>query len=81
MGTNEQDLQSAIVAQLQAERGAARLTYAELAEKAELKEQTVMRYLTNKRDMPMSAFLDLCTALEMDPRDIVTLAKERKARK
>lgn len=81
MGTYGEDLQAAIVAQLQAERAVARLTYAELGNRAKIKEQTIMRYLTGKRDMPMTALLDICRALELEPRNLVVLAEERRNRK
>lgn len=80
MGSYGEDLQGAIVRQLQAERAAVGMTYAEVAVKSSMTEQTVMRYLTGKRDIPMTAFLDMCLAMSVDPRELVLLAERRLGR-
>ena len=81
MGTYGEDLQGAITRQMQAERAANGMTYADIAREASMTEQTVMRYLTGKRDMPMAAFLDICKALGFEPRELVLLAEMRMNRK
>jgi transcriptional regulator with XRE-family HTH domain len=77
MGKYADNLASAVAAQLRAERGAADLTYKELAERAGLKEQSVMRYLTEKREPTVDQLGALCDALGLTPQELMVRAVER----
>jgi len=66
---------TAVAAELRAQRGRARVTVDALAERTGLAKSTVLNYLNNRRDIPMSAFLDLCTALDVNPREIFAAAE------
>lgn len=68
---------AAVAEQLRAERAAKRWTYKELATAAGLTEQTVMRYLTEKRDIPLPEFASLAHALGLSPADIINRAIDR----
>lgn len=77
MGIYGEQLASAVAEQLRAERGAAGLTYKQLAEKAGLKEQSVTRYLTEKREINTSILGALCDALGITPQELIIRAVER----
>lgn len=77
MGIYGDNLASAIAQQLRAERAAAGYTYKELADKAGLTEQSVTRYLTEKREVKSAVLGALCDALEISPQELVTRAVER----
>jgi len=77
MGKYGDNLASAVAAQLRAERGAAGLTYKELAERAGLTEQSVMRYLTEKREPNTAQLGALCDALGLTPHELMLRAAER----
>lgn len=77
MGYYKDNLPAATVEQLQAERGAKRLTYKQLADASGLKEQTVMRYLTGKRDIPFPELVALSEALGLDPAELLIRASQR----
>lgn len=66
-----------MAAQLRAERAAQNLTYKELAERADLKEQSVMRYLTEKRDFGASELGAMADALGISPYELMRRAVER----
>ncbi|MFF2678068.1 helix-turn-helix domain-containing protein [Arthrobacter koreensis] len=69
---------SAVAATLRAERAARRWTYRELADAAGMTEQSVMRYLTGKRDLHMADLGSLADALGISPARIVQQAMERR---
>lgn len=77
MGKYGDNLATAVAQQLRAERGAAGLTYRQLAEKAGLTEQSVMRYLTEKRELKSGDLGALCDALGITPQELITRAVER----
>lgn len=77
MGTYGDNLAAAVAEQLRAERAAKRWTYKDLANAAGMTEQTVMRYLTEKRDIPLPEFAALADALNLSPVDIINRAIER----
>lgn len=77
MGIYTDKLPAATVEQLQAERGGKRLTYKQLADMAELKEQTVMRYLTGKRDIPLHELVAMTEALGLSLGELFERATQR----
>ena len=77
MGTYGDHLATVVAQQLQAERAIKKWTYARLAEAAGMKEQTVMRYLTGKRDIPTKELGLMADALEIAPTDLLRRAIER----
>lgn len=77
MGTYGNNLATVIAQQLRAERAAAGLTHKELAERAGLKEQSVIRYLTEKRDIDTPTLGALCDALNLTPQELVVRAVDR----
>ena len=77
MGQYGDNLAAAVAAQLRAERGAAELTYKELADRAGLTEQSVMRYLTEKREPNAGQLGALCDALGLTPQELMIRAVER----
>ncbi|WP_437582684.1 helix-turn-helix domain-containing protein [Paramicrobacterium sp. CJ85] len=74
MGTYGDKYAQAVSAELRAERGRTRYTIADIVESTGLSKSAVLNYLNGKRDIPTSAFLDLCRALDADPRVILDRA-------
>ena len=77
MGLYGEKLAAAVAEQLRAERAVKRWTYKELATAAGLTEQSVMRYLTEKRDIPLPEFAALSDALGVTPGDLINRAIDR----
>lgn len=77
MGKYGDNLAAVVAQQLRAERGAAGYTYAELARRAGLTEQSVTRYLTEKREIRSSDLGALCDALGISPAEFMRRAMER----
>lgn len=77
MGIYSDKLPAATVEQLQAERGAKRFTYKQLAEASGLKEQTVMRYLIGKRDIPLQELIAMTEALDLSLGELFERATQR----
>lgn len=67
----------AVAEQLRAERSAARLTQKQLAERAGMSDQSVMRYLNGTRDIPIAALADIANALGVSVEVIVERATQR----
>lgn len=76
MGTTGR-FSAAVVVQRQAERGAKGWTYGDLAAAAGMTEQSVMRYLTSKRDMRLTDLGDMARALDLAPDELVSRAVAR----
>lgn len=76
MGTWD-NLAAAVASQLRAERAAAQMTYKELADAAGMTEQSVMRYLTGKRDIPLPEFAKMAEALGLTPYELMKRAESR----
>ena len=66
----------AIAAELRAQRARKRITFDTLAARAGMAKSTALNYLNGKREIPVVAFVDLCEALEVDPRTIFTAAQD-----
>lgn len=77
MGKYGDNLASVIAQQLRAERAAAGYTYKELASRAGLTEQSVTRYLTEKREVNGGVLGALCDALGITPQELLARAVER----
>lgn len=68
---------AAIVAQIRAERGARKITIRELSEKSGITEQSLQRYLAEKREMTVSVLVQICAGLEIDLDELVRRAESR----
>ena len=77
MGTYKENLPRVIREQLQGERRIKDWTYAQLADASGLKEQSVMRYLTGKRDIDIPTLAALSEGLGIDPMVLMKRATER----
>ena len=77
MGIYGENLTRAVAQQLQAERAAAGMTYAQLAEASGVNEQSITRYLTGKRDFKIEVLGQLADALSLTPQTILARAIER----
>jgi len=77
MGIYGDNLSTVVAQQLQAERAIKGWSYRALAEAAGLKEQSVMRYLTGKRDIPMTEVGLMADALGLTPADLLRRAIDR----
>lgn len=77
MGLYGDKLPGAVAEQLRAERAAKRWTYKELAVAAGLTEQSVMRYLTGKRDIGLPELAKLADGLGLSPSEVIARAVDR----
>ena len=68
MGTYGDTFNSAVAAELRAERGRRQVTIDSLAATTGFAKTTVLNYLNGKRDIPTPAFVELCRALGVSPR-------------
>ncbi|MHA3838272.1 helix-turn-helix domain-containing protein [Terrabacter sp. AAH1] len=76
-GRQSSELSVAVAAQFKAERAAARLDLQELADKAGLTLQTVMRLLNHKRVIDVAQFGALCEGLGLSPEVVMSRAVAR----
>jgi transcriptional regulator with XRE-family HTH domain len=67
---------AAVAAELRAQRGRARVTFDQLSNSTGLAKTTVLNYLNGRREIPMSAFADLCRALGTSQRAIFEAAQQ-----
>lgn len=72
---------SAVAAQLRAERAASNLTIHDLAEKAGVTEQSLQRYLSERRDIPIPVLYQICTGLGVPVDEVIRRAEARLGRK
>ena len=77
MGIYKENLPRVIREQLQGERNIKGWTYSQLADAAGLKEQSVMRYLTGKREIDLPILAALSEGMGIDPMVIMKRATER----
>lgn len=68
---------SAVAAQLRAERGASKMTIHELAEKSGVMEQSLQRYLNEKRDIPIPVLYQICSGLGVSVHEVIRRAEAR----
>lgn len=66
-----------VAAELRGERATLDIDWDALAEATGLSESSVRRYLKGTRDIPMSAFVELCRALALKPTAVFERAEER----
>lgn len=67
---------TAVAAELRAERARKGTTYAALIADTGIAQSTLQRYLKGERDIPLPAFQDLCLALGVSPRIIFERAEQ-----
>ena len=81
MNTYGERVQSAVAAEIRAERAAQGLSQSELAERAGIRQNTLSRYTTadddKRRDIPYVAFADIAAALGLTPRELAERAERR----
>lgn len=68
---------SAVAAQLRAERAARQLTVSQLAEKSGVTGQSLLRYLNEKRPIPVPTLYQICEGLEIPVHELVRRAEAR----
>ena len=66
---------AAVAAELRAQRARACVSYDALAATTGLAKSTVLNYLKGYRDIPMTAFADLCRALEISQSEVFEAAE------
>lgn len=76
MTTYGDDFNSAVAAELRAERARTGVTLVALVEGSGIAQSSVQRYLGGKRDIPIAALYDLCKVLGVDPRVIFERAQQ-----
>lgn len=76
MGNYGDQFNSAVAAELRAERGRKKVTIDGLVALSGLSKSSVMNYLNGKRDIPTPAFVELCRALGVSPRLVFERAEE-----
>lgn len=67
----------AIAAELRSEAARHNLTYKAIAEKANMQQMTVSRYMRGERDIPMSKLFAMCNALGITAGDLLARAIDR----
>lgn len=77
MTTRAGGLNSAVAAELRAERGAQEMTIIELAQGAGLSESTAIRLLGNQRPIRVDVLERICEALRVSPGEILRRAQAR----
>lgn len=75
MAETGQDLNRALMAELRRARELQRLSVRELAERAGVFHGTLLRYLNNHREMPVSVFYDIAIALRVEPVELMARAE------
>jgi transcriptional regulator with XRE-family HTH domain len=84
MDTNDPQvdaLTSALADTLTAERSAARLSRAQLAERSGVSEVAIGRYERGERDVPYKALTQLAAALGYKPSELMAAAESRAERR
>lgn len=76
MGTYGDEFNAAVAAELRAERGRNKVTVDALATAAGLSKSAVLNYLNNKRDIPTTAFVEMCRALGVSPKVLFERAEQ-----
>lgn len=66
---------AAVAAELRAERARKELSLDQLVAASGIAKSTVQRYLGGKRDIPIPSLVELCRALDVDPRLIFERAE------
>lgn len=77
MGKYGDNLSAVVAQQLQAERAAMGWTYKQMAEASGVDQQSLIRYLTGKREIKTAVLGLLCDALGITPGDLLRRATER----
>lgn len=67
--------ETAIAAELRAEKARKSITEAEIAEKLGIHRVSVSRYMSGARSIPIATFGDLCRILNLDAFEIVNRAE------
>lgn len=69
--------QSALAAELRAERARQELTVEAIAKHADMQTRTVSRYMNGDRDIPFTRLRAMCDALDIDPINLMRLVEQR----
>lgn len=76
MGTYGDAFNTAVAAELRAERGRRQITIEALATTTGLSKSAVLNYLNDKREIPTVALADISAALGVSPRVIAERADD-----
>lgn len=71
------DYTRAVASQLRAERAASQMSVRELAEASGVTEQSLLRYLNEKRDIPVPVLYQICSGLKISVHELVKRAERR----
>lgn len=74
------DINSAVAAELRAERGALSVTVDRLAETSGVPKRTLIRYLKAERSIDIASLWSIATSLGVDPGEIMRRAELRMSR-
>ena len=77
MAYTADDYTRAVAAQLRAERAAAQMAVRELADASGVTEQSLLRYLNEKRDIPVPVLYQICAGLKVSVHELVRRAELR----
>lgn len=77
MTRDDELLQSAIIDQINAELGARNMAMTELATAINRPYDSTRNYLKKERVMPLVIFIEICTALNLEPDALVSRARDR----
>lgn len=76
MGTYGDAFNAAVAAELRGQRAKTRMTVDALAASTGYAKTTVLNYLNGKRDIPLPALAELCSALRIEPRVVFERAEQ-----
>ena len=71
------DYTRAVASQLRAERAAAQMSVRELAEASGVTQQSLLRYLNEKRDIPIPVLYQICSGLGVPVHELIRRAERR----
>lgn len=80
MTDSDDALQAAIIDELNGELGASGITMREISARVGRPYDSTRNYLRKERPMPLWAFLELASALDVAPEALIARARERLAR-
>ncbi len=76
MGNYGTEVNDALAAELRAERARQKITVAKLVGDSGISKSAILNYLNGKREIPVPAFMEMCRALNANPRTVLARALE-----
>ena len=77
METYGAQFNTAIAAELRAQRARMSMTVDALVEKTGISKSAVLHYLNDQRQIPLPAFYEICSALGADPIALTQIASQQ----